>query len=157
MIKSPRAHRLIPLALCGTAALLASCSPRKTTMPTPPNSPQESVQPYSQKIRFRQGKPLQFADFILTFDGQTHVKVERYPNGFVYENFTVTAKGVPQKIIWTMGTGVLDPTDFSVAGQPFMLELKSSDILGPMEEDQLVVWRQKEWQQRSSELHPTVR
>ena len=122
-----------------------------------PPTLQNSFQPYGQKVRFAKGQTLQFADFALRFDGQMHVKVERYPNGFVYENFTVKADGKTQKIVWSMGTGLLDPADFLVAGQAYMLELKSSDILGKLDEDKLVVWRAKDWQQKQAELHPTVR
>lgn len=142
------------LLLACAPVLLASCLPSKPKMSS---TPQSSVQPYGQKVRFAKGQGLQFADFTLRFDGQTHVKVKNYPNGFDYENFTVTANGKAQKIIWSMGTGLIDPTDFSVAGQPYMLELKSSEILGKMEEDELIMWRAKDWQQKQAELHPTVR
>ena len=119
--------------------------------------PQNLVQPYGQKVVFEKGKPLQFADFALTFQGQTHVKVKEYSRGFYYENFTATANGKTQKIIWSMGTGLIDPADFSVAGQNYMLELKSSEITGNLEENELIVWRAQDWQQKHDELHPTVR
>ena len=119
--------------------------------------PQNTVQPYGQKVVFAKGKPLQFADYALTFQGQTHVKVKNYPQGFVYENFTATSKGKTQKIIWSMGTGELAPADFVVTDENYLLELKGSDILGHLNEDELVVWRAKDWQQKSAELHPTVR
>ena len=108
-------------------------------------------------MRFVKGQPLLFAGFALRFDGETHVKVKEYPPGFRHENFTVTANGKSQKIAWSMGTGELAPTGFSVAGQEYLLELRSSDILGQMKEDELIIWRQKEWQQQQDELHPTVR
>ncbi len=134
-----------------------SCSQSKTVMPSSNPSSKNAVQPYGQKVRFAKGQALQFADFSLKFGGQTHVKVKNYPNGFVYENFVVTANGVTQKIIWTMGTGLLDPTDFSVGNKSFMLELKSSDIAGKMDKDELIVWHAQDWQQKQAELHPTVR
>ena len=108
-------------------------------------------------MKFAKGKALQFADFALKFDGQTHVKVKEYPPGFTYENFSVTANGITQKIKWSLGTGELAPTGFSVADQDYLLELKSSDVLGQMKEDELIIWRQQEWQRRQAELHPTVR
>ena len=119
--------------------------------------PQSALQPYGKKVVFEKGKPLQFADFTLRFDGQTRVKVKHYPQGFVYENFTAMANGVTRKIIWSMGTGLIDPADFSIAGQDYMLELKSSEITGNLAEDELIVWRAKDWQQKHDELHPTVR
>ena len=122
-----------------------------------PSAPQKSTLYYGQKVRFSKGKPLEFADFALTFQGQTHVKLKQYPPGFYYENFSVTANGKSQKIKWSMGTGELAPASFSVANQDYLLELKSSDILGNLQENELIVWRAKDWQQKSAELHPTVR
>lgn len=122
-----------------------------------PSTPQNSVQPYGQKVRYAKGKPLQFADFALRFDGETHVKVKDYPNGFNYENFTATANGKAQKIVWSMGIGEIAPAGFSVAGQDYLLELRMSYISGQLDEDQFIVWRAKEWQQKEAELHPTVR
>ena len=117
----------------------------------------DAAQPYGQKVRFVEGQPLLFADFTLRFDGETHVKVKEYAPGFRHENFTVTANGKSQKIAWSMGTGELAPTGFSVAGQEYLLELRSSDILGQMKKDELIIWRQKEWQQQQDELRPAVR
>lgn len=126
-------------------------------MPSVTPISQSSVEPYGQKVRYVKGQSLQFADFALRFDGQTHVKVKQYPNGFVYENFTATADGKAQKIVWSMGTGLIDPADFSVTGQDYMLELKSSDFLGNLNKDELIMWRAKDWRQKQAELHPTVR
>lgn len=145
------------LLLASAPIWLASCSPSKSIMPSAAPKSQNAVQPYGQKVRFAKGQSLSFADFALRFDGQTHVKFKNYPNGFVYENFTATASGKSQKIIWSMGTGLLDPADFSIAGGDYVLELKSSDILGKMDEDELIVWRAKDWQEKQNELHPTAR
>ena len=120
-----------------------------------PAVPSPAVHPYGQRVVFEQGKPLQFGHFRLRFEGQTHVKVEHYPNGFVHENFEVTATGKSQKITWSMGTGEIAPTEFSVAGQGYLLELKSSDFLGNLENNELVVWREEQWDQKQKVAPPT--
>ena len=93
------------LLLVGTPLLLASCLPQQTNMPL---SPQKSVLNYGQKVRFSKGQSLQFANFALRFDGQTHVKVKDYPNGFVCENFTATANGKSQKLYeaWELDSSI---------------------------------------------------
>ena len=122
-----------------------------------PSTPRKSVLGYGRKVRYTKGQLLDFADFALRFDGQTHIKVKEYPRGFVYENFTATAKGKSQKIKWSMGTGELAPAGFSIADEDYLLELKSSDILGNLQENELIVWRAKDWQKQRDELHPTTR
>ena len=126
-------------------------------MPQPAPTAKHAVQLYEQKVTFERGKPLQFAAFALQFEGQTHVKVKDYPQGFVYENFTVTANGVTRKIVWSLGTGEIAPTEFSVAGQSYLLELKSSDFLGQLAHNELVVWREQEWEQKQKAAPPTSR
>jgi hypothetical protein len=43
-------------------------------------------------------------------------------------------------VSWTTGTGVIDPTDFEIAGKHYQLELRRSDKLGKLKENELVIW-----------------
>ncbi len=142
------------LLLASASVALTSCLPQQTKMPS---TSQQSVLGYGQKARYGQSQALKFADFELRFDGETHVKVKEYPPGFYYENFSVTAHGKSQKIKWSMGTGEIAPAGFSVAGENYLLELRSSDVLGQLKKDELFTWREKDWQQKYDELYSTAR
>jgi len=64
-----------------------------------------------------------------------------YPRGFLYYDFKVS-KGKTEKVVsWTTGTGVIDPTDFEIDGKRYQLELRHSDKLGKLKENNLVVWQ----------------
>ncbi len=52
------------------------------------------------------------------------------------------SKGKAEKVIsWTTGTGVIDPTDFEIDGKRYLLELRHSDKLGKLKENELVIWQ----------------
>ena len=46
-------------------------------------------------------------------------------------------------ISWTTGTGVIDPTDFEIDGKRYLLELRHSDKLGKLQDNELVIWQAK--------------
>jgi hypothetical protein len=61
--------------------------------------------------------------------------------GFLYYDFKVS-KGKAEKVVsWTTGTGVIDPTDFEIDGKRYLLELRRSDKLGKLKENELVIWQ----------------
>lgn len=95
---------------------------------------------YSQKVRYAKDRDLKFPDFTLRYLGQRKVIPPQYPRGFIYYDFRVTdGSGKAQKIIWSSGTGLIDWTDFSVGDKKFGLELQSSEVLGKLAPDELVV------------------
>ena len=120
----------LPCAACWLTA--SGCA-------APGGAPTKTVNAYQHKIKYQPHQTLTFADFDLTYSGQTKVIPKQYPRGFIYYNFVVKAGSKTQKIIWSSGTGLIDATDFSVAGKGFQLELKSSVALGRLAEDELVV------------------
>ena len=97
------------------------------------------MNPYSQKVKYKENLDLTFADFTLRYVGQTKVIPKQYPRGFIYYNFQVTANGKTQNIRWSSGTGDIAPLDFTAGDKAFSLELKISDTLGSLENDELVV------------------
>jgi hypothetical protein len=44
-------------------------------------------------------------------------------------------------VSWTTGTGVIDPLDFDIGGKHYQLELRRSDKLGKLQENELVIWQ----------------
>lgn len=95
--------------------------------------------PYGSKVVFREGSPLSFADFELTFLGTRRVTRPEYPRGFVYFDFRVSRGEASTAVSWSAGTGDVGPAPFDFAGKRFRLELKRSDRAGALRDDELVV------------------
>lgn len=95
---------------------------------------------YGSKVRFRLDRTLRFPGFELTYMGKRHVTPPQYPRGWWIHDFKVRSKGDEQTVSWSAGTGDIGPTRFRVQGAPFQIELSRSDKLGPLREDELVVY-----------------
>jgi hypothetical protein len=68
-------------------------------------------------------------------------KARQATKGFLYYDFKAS-KGKAEKVIsWTTGTGVIDPIDFEIDGKRYRLELRHSDKLGKLKENELVIWQ----------------
>jgi len=46
-------------------------------------------------------------------------------------------------VSWTSGTGLIGPMDFEIGGKHYQLELRHSDKLGKLNDDELVIWQAK--------------
>ncbi|HXV42535.1 MAG TPA: hypothetical protein VEC96_05700 [Anaerolineae bacterium] len=105
-----------------------------------------SLQPtpaYGTKVRYALNQPLTFPDLTLEFIGERWVDASpNYPRGFTYYDFKVGHGDQEQIISWSAGTGDIGPAPFEVAGQDYWLELVSSDRLGRLEKDELVLWKE---------------
>jgi hypothetical protein len=96
---------------------------------------------YGTRVKYRAGQKIEFPDFTIEYVGERRKSIPVYPRGFLYYDFKVS-KGKTEKMIsWTTGTGVIDPTDFEIAGKHYQLELRRSDKLGKLEENELVIWQ----------------
>jgi hypothetical protein len=96
---------------------------------------------YGTRVKYRLGQKIEFPDFAIEYVGERQKSVPVYPRPFIYYDFKVS-KGKTEKMIsWTTGTGVIDPTDFEIAGKHYQLELRRSDKLGKLEENELVIWQ----------------
>lgn len=96
---------------------------------------------YGEKIRFWQNQPVKFQDFSLTYIGERKTSSEQYPRGFLYHDFKVEGKNEEKTVSWSSGTGDIAPTVFEIGGKNYELELKISDKLGKLAENELVVWK----------------
>lgn len=94
---------------------------------------------YGEKLRYREGQPIAFPDFTLTFKGQRRVVPPQYPRGWLAYDFTVRAGSSEQTITWSAGTGLIDATDFTVNGKHFALERVMLRGGGKLREDELVI------------------
>jgi hypothetical protein len=96
---------------------------------------------YATKVSFKKGVPLHFADFDLTYTGERHETSKTYPRGFDFRDFTATHGTESVKVSWSSGAGDIGPALFTVGGKKFQLEVRRSDKLGKLKDDELVVSR----------------
>lgn len=105
---------------------------------------------YNAKARYKQGQALAFPDFSLRYEGQTRVVPKFYPQGLTTYNFVVTQNDKTQPLKWSSGTGLIAPQEFAVGGDKFLLELQRSDIAGQLKADELIIWRESDWNARQT-------
>ncbi len=96
---------------------------------------------YATKVTFKKGSPLSFKDFDLTYTGERHESSKVFKPGFNFHDFTATHGAETVKISWSSGTGDIEPALFTIGGKKFQLELRRSDKLGKLKDDELVVGR----------------
>jgi hypothetical protein len=95
---------------------------------------------YGTRVKYRAGRKIEFPDFKVEYVGERWKTVPVYPRGFLYYDFKVS-KGKTEKMIsWTTGTGIIDPTDFEFDGKRYHLELRRSEKLGKLSDNELVIW-----------------
>lgn len=97
---------------------------------------------YGVKVKFQQGRPMVFPDLTLVYQGERQGEAgPQYPRGFTYYDFRA-AQGEDSLVIpWSAGTGDIGPTVFELAGRTYRLELRQSDELGRLADDELVLWQ----------------
>lgn len=103
------------------------------------SSANSSVKAYGARVPFKEGRPLKFPDFSLEYVGQRRVASTRFPRGFLYRDFIVSAGSERITVSWTAGTGDIGPMPFTIAGKSFNLELAQSDSLGRLKPNELVI------------------
>ena len=113
-------------------SVAVACNPVSTQAPT-----------YGVKVQYAQGQPLNFPDVTLEFVGKRESPGSSvYPRSMVYYDFKAYQGSRAQLVSWTAGTGDIGPALFELAGNRYALELAMSDKLGPLAEDELVLWRE---------------
>jgi signal peptidase I len=96
---------------------------------------------YGTRVKYRAGEKIEFPDFTVVYVGERRKTVPVYPRGFLYYDFKVSTGKAEKVVSWTTGTGVIDPTDFEIDGKHYQLELRHSDKLGKLKENELVIWQ----------------
>jgi signal peptidase I len=96
---------------------------------------------YGTRVKYRPGEKIEFPHFTVEYVGERRQTVPVYPRGFLYYDFKVS-KGKAEKMVsWTTGTGVIDPTNFEIDGEHYQLELRRSEQLGKLKDNELVIWQ----------------
>jgi len=98
---------------------------------------------YGTRVKCQAGQKIEFPDFTVEYVGERRKSLPVYPRGFLYYDFKVS-KGKAEKMVsGTTGTSVIDPTDFDIGGKHYQLELRHSDKLGKLNDNELVIWQAK--------------
>jgi hypothetical protein len=96
---------------------------------------------YGMRVKYRTGEKIEFPDFTVEYIGERRKTLPVYPRGFLYYDFKVSKEKTEKTVSWTTGTGIIDPTDFEFDGKPYHLELRHSEKLGKLKDNELVIWQ----------------
>jgi hypothetical protein len=97
---------------------------------------------FGTKVVFKKDQALAFPGLVVTYLGERRVANERFPPGFVYYDFRIEGGKETKTVSWTSGTGDIGPAPFQIGGQRYLLELRISDKLGRLKDDELVIRRE---------------
>ena len=96
---------------------------------------------YGTRVKYATGKKIEFPDFTIEYVKDRRESSSTYPRGFLYYDFTVNKESTEKTVSWTAGTGDIGPVEFEVGGKNYRLELRRSDKLGKLNDNELVIWQ----------------
>jgi|SRR6267142_2263064 len=96
---------------------------------------------YGTRVKYRASQKIDFPDFTVEYVGERRKSLPVYPRGFIYYDFKVSKEKTEKIVSWTTGTGIIDPTDFEFDGKRYHLELRRSEKLGKLNDNELVIWQ----------------
>ena len=96
---------------------------------------------YGTRVKYRPGEKIEFPDFTIEYVGKRKKSVPLYPSGFFYYDFKLSKGNVGKIVSWTSGTGDIAPANFEIGGNHYQLELRHSDNLGKLRENEFVIWK----------------
>ena len=99
----------------------------------------EQTASYGARVKCEVGKKIEFPDFTIEYVGERRKSGPVYPRPFLYYDFKVSQGTIEKMVSWTAGTGDIGPMDFEVGGKHYQLELRHSDKLGKLKDDELVI------------------
>ncbi len=101
----------------------------------------ESQASYGVRVKYRPEQKIKYSDFTIEYVGERQESTPAYPRGFLYYDFKVWAANIEKIVSWSSGTGDIGPVEFEIGGKRFLLELRRSDKLGKLKENELVIWK----------------
>jgi hypothetical protein len=96
---------------------------------------------YGTRVKYHPGEKIEFPDFTVEYIGEHRKDTPAYPRGFLYCDFKVRAANIEKVVSWSSGTGDIGPAEFEIGGKRFVLELRRSDKLGKLNENEMVIWK----------------
>jgi hypothetical protein len=96
---------------------------------------------YGTSVKYAAGKKIEFPDFTIEYVKERRESTPVYPRGFLYYDFKVSSGNTEKTVSWTAGTGDIGPVEFEIGGKGYRLELRRSDKLGKLNDNELVIWQ----------------
>lgn len=96
---------------------------------------------YGTRVKYATGNKIEFPNFTIEYVGERRQNSPMYPRGFLYYDFKVSSGNTEKTISWTAGTGDIGPVAFELGGKRYHLELRRSDKLGKLNDNELVIWQ----------------
>lgn len=100
---------------------------------------------FGKKLRFSKNVALDLGEFTITFLDKRTISGSTVPGAAVeftqYFDFKIQNDRVDKIMTWSAENGILRPLRFELDGQKYDLELVRSGKLGPLAEDEIVVWK----------------
>jgi hypothetical protein len=103
-------------------------------------APQQKAS-YGTRVKYRVGQKIEFPDFTVEYVGERRKSVPVYPRPFIYYDFKVTKEKTEKMVSWTTGTGLIGPMEFEIGGKHYQLELRHSNKLRKLSDDELAIWQ----------------
>ena len=94
-------------------------------------------------MKYQAGQKIEFPDFTVEYVGERRKSLPVYPRGFLYYDFKVRTANIEKVVSWSSGTGDIGPVEFEIGGKHYQLELRHSDKLGKLNDNELVIWQAK--------------
>jgi len=94
---------------------------------------------YGTRVKYQAGRKIEFPDFRVEYVGERRTSLPAYPRGFLYYDFKVRTANIKKVVSWSSGTGDIGPMEFEIGSKRFLLELRRSDKLGKLSNDELVI------------------
>ena len=98
---------------------------------------------YGTRVKYRPGQKIEFPDFAVEYVGEGRKSLPVYPRGFLYYDFKARTANIEKVVSWSSGTGDIGPVEFEIGGKHYQLELRHSDKLGKLNDNELVIWQAK--------------
>ncbi len=94
---------------------------------------------YGAKVRFAKSAAVAFPDFTVIYLGETSRPSPAPGVRMTFRQFEIDDGKAKQKVSWSSGMGDIGPAFFTAAGKRWQIELRSSDKLGKLRDDEMVV------------------
>ena len=98
---------------------------------------------YGTRVKYQAGQKIEFPDFTVEYVGESRKSLPVYPRGFLYYDFKVRTANIEKVVSWSSGTGDIGPVEFEIGSKRFLLELRRSDKLGKLQDNELVIRQAK--------------
>jgi hypothetical protein len=124
-----------------TLIFLIGCSLTFTGAVSCGHAASEQKASYGTRVKYRLDQKIEFPDFTIQYVGERRKDTPAYPRGFLYYDFKVRTPRIEKIVSWSSGTGDIGPAELEIGGKRFLLELRRSDKLGKLNENELVIWK----------------